>query len=510
MKSMKLSAIVLGLAAAGALAQTAPAAAPAAAPANEPVAAEAPKAEAAPAPATEVAAQPAAEQPAVQEAEAPKAETQPAAAPAPEAAKVEEPKAEEKKEEVAKAEEPKAEEKTEVAAQPAEASSEAAGASIIDRLNISKADAAPKATKAMEFNISGKAEFDAYASWKNDSEQDLYHSFYSTFDLDFQVKFNENWSAQVEIEADGDGSSPYVHYNGAFIQYQKDENIAIKVGDLTYSEGAFNYYGYDDQSIYAAGMAERNVRGLELDLYGLQLAIGLTSSISDYSCSNRYYDQDGKLIDAPETCKGYDIHGAYQFEFAGQALRPFVHYYNWQHGEQNEFHAGLDAALEFGPFGIHAVYGLHKDDISKTYPKFTHAFLAEPSFKVANVNIKGGFFYAMIEDDLFDATVHIPEIPEYMFGYAEGDIKLNDALTIGLLGELHTNSIDDDTDLGSLNFGTRIYFTPVDGLEMTGFVMGVLPMGDDWENENHSHFVSTTDYGEELNLLFGLETVFSF
>lgn len=492
MKSMKLSAIVLGLAAASAFAQAAPTATPAAQPADS---------------AKTEAAQPA-EQPAEQT----------AAAPATDSATVAAPKAEEPKTEVAteaKAEEPKAEEKVEAPAEEAKTEEVAKAdepkpteASLIDRLNISKADPAPESKKAMEFKISGQAEFDTYVNWKNDSEQDFHHTFWSTVDLDFQVKFNDQWSAQVEIEADGEGSIPSLHYNGAFIQFQPNENLAFKLGDLTYSEGAFNYYGYDDPAENAAGMVEHDVRGLEIDFYGLQFGIGLTRSESDYTCDHQNYDMNGNPYPKDNVCRSFDIHGAYQFDIAGQMLRPYVHYQNWQEGEENIFHAGLEAALEFGPFAIHAVYGLHADRLTEDDPKATHAFLAEPSFKVANVNIKGGFFYALLDDK--NPTVHDNELPEYMFAYGEGDIKLTDAVTIGLLGELHTNSLDNDTDLGTLNFGTRIYFSPVDGLDVTGFAMAILPMGNDWEKDGHAAWVSTTDYGEDLNLKFGVETVFSF
>ena len=511
MKSMKLSAIVLGLAAAGAFAQAAPAEAPAAQPAAEAPAAA--KAEAAQ-PATQQAATPATDTAAVapkaeeaKVAEEPKKEEtakaeEPKAEEKKEEAKAEEPKVEEKKEE-AKAEEPKAEEKKEEVA-------ESTGASFVERLNITKADPEPTGKKAMEFKISGQAEFDTYVNWKNDSERDFYHDFWSTVDLDFQVKFNDKWSAQVEIEADGEGTSPDVHYNGAFVQYQKNDNFAIKFGDMTYSEGAFNYYGYDDPAVNAAGMVEHDVRGIEFDLYGLQLAFGLTRSGTDFSCSHQYYDANTNPIPAERACKSYDVHAAYQFDLAGQTLRPFVHYQNWQIEDENEFHAGLDAALEFGPFAIHAVYGLHKDNITKSNPKFTHAFLAEPTFKVANVTVKGGFFYALLDDNLEKATIHDTEIPEYMFAYGEGIIKFNDAFALGAVGELHTNSLDDDTDLGTLNFGLRSYFTPVDGLDVTGFLMAVLPMGDDWEKDGHEAAVSTIDYGEDLNLKFGVEAVFSF
>ena len=503
MKSMKLSAIVLGLAAASAFAQAAPAAAPAATPAAQPTA-EAPKAGAAQ-PAAQQAAASAADQKAVAAEEAKKAEEAKAAEEAKkaeeakaaeEAKKAEEAKAAEeakKAEEVKAAEEAKKAEETKAAQATEEKKTEAAGASFVERLNITKADAAPEEKKAMEFKVSGAAEFDAYASMTTGDDKTLYHDYWSTLDVDFQVKFNEQWSAQVELEADGASTNPGAIYNGAFVQYTQGENLTVKFGDLTFSEGAFNYYDYDDPTYNAAGMKEHDIRGLELDLYGLQLGLGFTRG-----------DEDNG--------KSYDAHVAYQFDFAGQALRPFAHYRSLQESKANELHAGLEAALEFGPFAIHAVYGLHADRLTDDNKKATHAFLAEPSFKVANVNIKAGFFYALFNDDLNKATVHGDEIPEYMFAYGEGDIKLNDILTIGLLGELHTNSRDDDTDLGSLNFGTRVYFTPVDGLDVTGFAMAILPMGDDWEKAGHEDKVSPNShqYGEDLNLKFGVETVFSF
>ena len=291
MKSMKLSAIVLGLAAASAFAQAAPAAAPAATPAAQP-AAEAPKAEAAQ-PAAQQAAAPAADQKAVAAEEAKKAEEAKAAEEAKkaeeakaaeEAKKAEEAKAAEeakKAEEAKAAEEAKKAEETKAAQATEEKKTEAAGASFVERLNITKADAAPEEKKAMEFKVSGAAEFDAYASMTTGDDKTLYHDYWSTLDVDFQVKFNEQWSAQVELEADGASTNPGAIYNGAFVQYTQGENLTVKFGDLTFSEGAFNYYDYDDPADYAAGMKEHDIRGLELDLYGLQLGLGFTRGDED-------------------------------------------------------------------------------------------------------------------------------------------------------------------------------------------------------------------------------------
>ena len=504
MKSIKISAIALGLAAASALAQTAPAEAPAAEPATQ---------------ATAEVQQPVADSAAVAAEEAKKAEEAKAAE---EAKKAEEAKAadeakkaEEAKaaEEAKKAEEAKAAEEAKKA-EEAKVAEEAkkTEASFTERLTINKADEAPESKKARDFKISGAVEFDAYGYWKNDEEKALYHDYWSTFDLNIEVNFNEKWSAHAQIEADGPSEWPYVHYNEAYIQYQKNDNFFIKFGDLTYAEGGFNYYDYIDPADYGAGMKEHDIRGLELDLYGLQLGLGFGRGTNDYyvgECRIKHStDKEDTVICETSTGKSYDAHAAYQLDIVGQVLRPYVHYKSWQEGKANELHAGLDAALAFGPFGIHAVYGLHVDRLNANQPDATHAFLVEPTFKVANVNIKGGFFYAYFADGW--PTFHSKEIPEYMFAYGEGDIKLTDAVTIGLLGELHTNSIEDDTDLNTLNFGTRIYFSPVDGLDVTGFAMAILPVGKDWEKSNHADFVFTKDYGDDVNLYLGVETVFSF
>ena len=236
MKNRLTSNLLFGLAAATVFAMPAFAqeAAPAAeAPATAP-AAEAP-AQAAPAPAQEA----------------------PAAAPAEQAAPAQGAKAveESKSEQSAPA--------AEQAAAPAENTNPgevaAAAGNALDMLKASMSEETSAAN--MEVKFSGEVEFDAYTGDVL-NDDDLNHEYASTFDLNVEVKFNEKWSAFVGLEADGETDSPAAVYNGAYVQYQPADFFAVKLGDLTFSEGAFNaYYGYDDPADNAAGMKEHDIRG---------------------------------------------------------------------------------------------------------------------------------------------------------------------------------------------------------------------------------------------------------
>ena len=438
------------------------------------------EAEASAAPAAEApAAAPAAEQPTAE----------PAAQPAPAA---EQPKAEESKTEQAAAEQPKAEEQ---AAAPAENTNPgevaAAAGNALDMLKASMSEETSAAN--MEVKFSGEVEFDAYTGDVL-NDDDLNHEYASTFDLNVEVKFNEKWSAFVGLEADGETDSPAAVYNGAYVQYQPADFFAVKLGDLTFSEGAFNaYYGYDDPADNAAGMKEHDIRGLEIDLAGLVLGFGFGRGDNDFA------DDEGAKV--------YDIHAAYDFDIAGQHLRPFVDYKSFQTAQHNEFHAGVEAGLNIGGFGFRAVYGFHADYLGddgdvvdgQDWTSTAHAFLVEPTFEVGMFDIKTTAFYAIVDrgDAVEDASdLDNGEIPEYFFVYAEPAFKLAEFIKFGIPVEYHTNTMDDDDDsAATFDVGARAYITPVENLEITAFGMVDIPVQD---NE------------DDTALRFGLETVFSF
>ncbi len=472
MKNRLTSNLLFGLAAASFFAasafaqEAAPAAeAPAAAPVAEAPAA-APAEQAAPAPAQEApAAAPA------QTAAAPAQETpaeQPAAAPA-----------EEKTAESAPAEN----------TNPGEVADAAGNA-----LGMLKASMNEGTSEAqMEVKYNGEVEFDAYTGnvWVDD---DLNHSYASTFDLNFEVKFNEKWSAFVGLEADGETTDPAAIYNGAYIQYQPADFFAVKMGDLTFSEGAFvAYYDYDDPADNAAGMKEHDIRGFEIDLAGFILGFGFGSGDNDWS------DEEGAKV--------YDVHAAYEFDYAGQHLRPYVDYKSFQTTQHNELHAGVEAGLSLGGFGFRAVYGFHADYLmddgdvveGQDWTSTAHAFLVEPTFEVGMFDIKTTAFYAIIDrgDAAEDASdLDNGEIPEYFFVYAEPAFKLAEFIKVGIPVEYHTHTLDDDDETAAtFDVGARVYITPVENLEITAFGMVDVAVQDN-EDDNA--------------LRFGLETVYSF
>ena len=353
------------------------------------------------------------------------------------------------------------------------------------------AQEAEAASKGPEVKFSGEVEFDAYTG-DVINEDIKSHSYASTFDLNVDVKFNEKWSASAQLEADGETTDPGAIYNGAFVQYTHSDKFAVKFGDLTFSEGAFlNFYDYDDPADNAAGMAEHDIRGFEIDYNGLVFGLGFGRGDNDNPLCT---EEDGE-----ETCVGvaYDLHLAYELGLGEHVLRPFFDYKSYQEAKHNELHAGLDANLKFDAFAFHFVYGLHADALGEKAPKATHAILAEPSLDLGSFNVKATVFYAAF--DKKTPTVHGDEgneIPEYFFVYGEPGLKINDVIAIGLPLEYHTNTKDKDDDLSTFNVGLRAYFAPVEGLEVTGFAKFNIPVGD--------------DAGDDTGLYFGLETVFAF
>ena len=95
---------------------------------------------------------------------------------------------------------------------------------------------AEESTKTSQFSVSGEVEFEGNTHFKQvDPREDLannaqehkwFHDYSSTFNLLFQVRFSDKWSAEAAISADDDNAAPGFAYDGAFVQYQFNDNLA--------------------------------------------------------------------------------------------------------------------------------------------------------------------------------------------------------------------------------------------------------------------------------------------
>src|SRR5574344_611759 len=216
----------------------------------------------------------------------------------------------------------------------------------------------------------------------------------------FSVKFNEKWSAEAAISADDDNAAPGFAYDGAFAAYTASDNLSVKIGDMTYAEGAFLYYDYDDTGDYAIGMMDHKIRGAELNYGGFTVAAGLGRDDDDCGDSE---------ADSTDTrgCTTYDTHAAYTFTFGAQRVRPYVNYKSYQTKNANALRAGVVADLAFGEaLKIQAVYALFSDGLKKDSPKMSHIFAVEPELSLSRFSAK-----ATAEEHLDSAMAISQKLP---------------------------------------------------------------------------------------------------
>lgn len=347
--------------------------------------------------------------------------------------------------------------------------------------------------KDPQFSVAGEVEFEGNAHFKQVDPRDevknnretnkAFHDYSSTFGLVFSVKFNEKWSAEAGIKADDDNSSPGFAYDGAFIQYQVNDNIALKAGDFTYSEGALRYYDYDDPGDAAFGMTERNIRGLEIDAYGLLVGFGWGRDDDDCIA-----DENGEELG----CTSYDVHLAYELALGNHTIRPFVNYQSYQLKNGNRLRAGVTANLVFGDaMNVQVAYGLLADALKEDEPKMSHAFALEPEFNFGKLTVKGSAFYAYKADEE-DVPTEI-EVPEYMFAYVEPIFAINDQLSVGVQGEYHTMSTNKDDELAQVFVGSKAYLNPTENLSLEAYVRECIPVGDDYDSDSGSDYAGQDD-----------------
>lgn len=343
---------------------------------------------------------------------------------------------------------------------------------------------AASSVMAAEFNIGGEVKLhgNAYKEQQdprfgidNTEDSDIIHNYTSTFKLKVHTQFNEKWSAEAKLNADGDGTLPRAVYDGAFVQYKLNHLFAYKFGDLTYSEGAFNYYDYDDTGKFAAGLRDRNIRGTEIKFWNMMLGVGFKRGLVAIN-------EDGFEV-IEEDSRAYIVHFGADIPFGRHSFRSYINYESEQASEANSLRSGMILKLDFSPlFKMQAVHASYTDVLRKKYPIVSQAITFEPEFNLGMFNLKGTFYYAFLHDNLEKATP--TELPEYMFAYLEPGLALSKSITFGIPVEYHTMALDSDADLEQIFVGPRLCLNPTDKLSIKSLMRMAFPIGDNYTNDD--------------------------
>lgn len=254
-------------------------------------------------------------------------------------------------------------------------------------------------------------------------------------------------------------------YDGFLLTFAASDLVTAKFGDLTYSSGQFNYYGYKRTNTYAVNLKDRGFRGIEVDVGGLILAGGANAS----SEAGAY--------------------AAYDLAIGESNIKPFVSVANDNVADSMSLRGGMDASLVFGANKIKLAAGVLKDKGDEA--SFTLA--AEPILSFGTFSLAATGFYAILDDE--DPTAIT--VPEYMFFYVEPGMALNPMFSVGLPLEYHTMSMSSDASLEQFWVVPTFYANLADGLSTSVWAQYSLMLGDDVENDDPY-------YG------FGAEAILSF
>lgn len=352
------------------------------------------------------------------------------------------------------------------------------------------------AEKKPDVSLGGRIEFDAFVpNWNRKGS--MPHDFVSVLDLDVKARFDEHWSAEVEMEGAERIAYPYIYFNGAYVKYENDWAY-VKVGDMSYTEGVINYHRFDNFSAFAAGMKRQNMRGIEGGMANAMIGIGLSAE-----------EKDSMTIMGAEVHdeNAYFIHAAYDWEVAGQKIRPYFNYKGYDKGDYNSIRAGVNANLVFGDmFEAHAAYGLWDDCAFKGEPVVSHTFLFEPTLNLGKFSIKGSAFFAYLTDNIDRATVI--DMPEFYYVHAEPSYQVTDAFKAAVMGEYHSNTLDRSNIQNSFAYvGPKFYFKPNSFISMDVYAAAVLPIGDTADSTG-----TVVQFTKDDKVLFdaGAEAVFTF
>lgn len=215
-------------------------------------------------------------------------------------------------------------------------------------------------------------------------------------------------------------------FDGLQFQWEFYRKAKFVLGDLTWSGGAMNYYGYSSSQEYGSISKDTWVRGVGFEL-GDRGSVYLGAPDANNHAVWGYAGYTFSLVDRTEEKWSVRPLGDMVFKNGGRERR-------WTFGTETDYSRSLQA----WNYGIHAAWGA-----LPYHSKTSYTFLVEPSLNIGDFSLAGTFYQALLGDE-DAAAADQTDIPSEQFVYIEPGISVHPKFSMGLGGEYHDFDMDSD------------------------------------------------------------------
>jgi len=215
-------------------------------------------------------------------------------------------------------------------------------------------------------------------------------------------------------------------FDGIQFQWEFSPLATLLVGDVSWSGGTMDYYGYRSTSDYGSVMKLTTVRGIGFQL-GDDAVVNLGAPDANNKAVWGFASYSWRLLDLTNEKWLLRPMGDLVFKNGGRNHR-------WTFGVENEYSSSKDNH----EVALKAAWGARPYNDGTT-----HSFLVEPSFKYKRVSVAGTFYQAKLARKDSSITLQT-DIPEQQFAYLEPGVEITPKFSIGLAGEWHNPSLEDN------------------------------------------------------------------
>lgn len=219
-----------------------------------------------------------------------------------------------------------------------------------------------------------------------------------------------------------------IAFYGIQFQWEFSRYASLLVGDMTWSGGAMNYYGYSSSVNYGSITKDVTVRGIGFDLGG-EGEVYLGAPDANNSAVWGFASYTFAMTDRTDEKWMVRPLGDMVFKNGGRARR-------WTLGVETQYSKSTQTI----DYAISAAAGMIPFKDKKTY-----TLLAEPSMSYKSFSIGATLYQAFLANA--DSAISLQsDIPEERFASLEPSFKIHPKASIGLGGEYHDPSLQDDQD----------------------------------------------------------------